>query len=186
VHALIVLQEMKIIWLIALVLVSHVCCAETYDSHHNSFAKETARAFELEEKADFVADYSTDGKLDIGVGRTDKAQGIHHSIRFSLEELEGFFDDQRHKDMIVVVVAKNVWTDEELQNHVLKLRDYFVARGYKKVVIQQGLGGGRGIHLEHDAKAKAEQAGTGQPATRPESKSEGGDKPQPESEGRSR
>lgn len=32
---------------------------------------------------------------------------------------------------------------------------------------------------------EAEQAGTGQPATRPESKSEGGDKPQPESEGRS-
>jgi hypothetical protein len=35
-------------------------------------------------------------------------------------------------------------------------------------------------------KPKAEQAGTGQPATRPESKSEGGDKPQPEAEGRSR
>lgn len=33
---------------------------------------------------------------------------------------------------------------------------------------------------------KSEQAGTGQPATRPESKSEGGDKPQPEAEGRSR
>jgi hypothetical protein len=33
---------------------------------------------------------------------------------------------------------------------------------------------------------EAEQAGTGQPATRPESKSEGGDKPQPEAEGRSR
>jgi hypothetical protein len=32
----------------------------------------------------------------------------------------------------------------------------------------------------------AEQAGTGQPATRSQSKSEGGDKPQPESEGRSR
>ena len=31
-----------------------------------------------------------------------------------------------------------------------------------------------------------EQAGTGQPATRPELKSEGSDKPQPESEGRSR
>jgi hypothetical protein len=35
-------------------------------------------------------------------------------------------------------------------------------------------------------KQKAEQAGTGQPATRPESKSEGSDKPQPEAEGRSR
>jgi len=34
--------------------------------------------------------------------------------------------------------------------------------------------------------ASAEQVGAGQPATRPESKSEGGDKPQPESEGRSR
>jgi hypothetical protein len=32
----------------------------------------------------------------------------------------------------------------------------------------------------------SEQGGTGQPATRPESKSEGSDKPQPESEGRSR
>jgi hypothetical protein len=33
---------------------------------------------------------------------------------------------------------------------------------------------------------EAEQAGTGQPATRPESKSEGSDKPQPDAEGRSR
>jgi hypothetical protein len=33
---------------------------------------------------------------------------------------------------------------------------------------------------------EAEQAGTGQTATRPESKSEGSEKPQPESEGRSR
>jgi hypothetical protein len=33
---------------------------------------------------------------------------------------------------------------------------------------------------------QAEQAGAGQPATRPESTSEGSDKPQPESEGRSR
>jgi hypothetical protein len=34
--------------------------------------------------------------------------------------------------------------------------------------------------------SKREQVGTGQPATRPESKSEGGDKPQPEAERRSR
>ena len=35
-------------------------------------------------------------------------------------------------------------------------------------------------------KSKAEQVGTGQPATRSQSKSEGSDKPQPEAEGRSR
>jgi hypothetical protein len=33
---------------------------------------------------------------------------------------------------------------------------------------------------------QAQQGGSGQPATRPESNSEGGDKPQPDSEGRSR
>ena len=35
-------------------------------------------------------------------------------------------------------------------------------------------------------KIKETEGGAGQPATRPESKSEGGDKPQPEAEGRSR
>jgi hypothetical protein len=46
-----------------------------------------------------------------------------------------------------------------------------------------------GLQYSGDATAtknQAEQAGTGQPATRPESKSGGSDKPQPESEGRSR
>jgi hypothetical protein len=40
--------------------------------------------------------------------------------------------------------------------------------------------------LEPVNNEEAQQAGTGQPATRPESKSEGSDKPQPEAEGRSR
>jgi hypothetical protein len=42
-------------------------------------------------------------------------------------------------------------------------------------------------HLDLSSEAKeGEQGGTGQPATRPESKSDGSDKPQPEAEGRSR
>ena len=46
----------------------------------------------------------------------------------------------------------------------------------------------QGLKINPPASAdrKAEQGGTGQPATRPESKSEGGQKPQPKSEGRSR
>jgi|GEM_PF-4864753 len=155
-------RSMNIIWLMTLVLISPVCTAEPEDAHSDG-AAETLRAFELEEKADLVANYSTAGKLDIGIGRTDKAQSLHHPIYFPLEELEKFFNNQRHKNLIVVVVAKNVWTDEEFQKNVLKLRDYFVARGYKKIVIQQGLGAGRGIHLEHDAPPKAEQHGGPQP-----------------------
>ena len=42
------------------------------------------------------------------------------------------------------------------------------------------------ITLSVPVTIEAEQAGTGQPATRPESKSEGSDKPQPEAGGRSR
>jgi len=42
------------------------------------------------------------------------------------------------------------------------------------------------FHVSVAPKKEAEQAGAGQPATRPESKSEGGHKPQPEAEGRSR
>jgi hypothetical protein len=41
-------------------------------------------------------------------------------------------------------------------------------------------------NADGSTKKLSEQAGTGQPATSPESKSEGSDKPQPESEGRSR
>lgn len=43
-----------------------------------------------------------------------------------------------------------------------------------------------GMDASFIVKLNSEQDGTGQPAIRPESKSEGGDKPQPESEGRSR
>ena len=44
----------------------------------------------------------------------------------------------------------------------------------------------RTVSILNRYKPEAEQAGAGQPATRPESDSEGSDKPQPESEGRSR
>ena len=148
------------------------------------FSEETKRAFRLESEADFVAWYSTDGKLDIGVGRTDKKRNLHHPIRFTLEELEGFFDGQKHKGLIVVTVAKNVWTDDELSEHLTRLRDYFVARGYKRVVIEQAYGFGRGIHLEHPKPKPAEQDGADQPATAPESKAEGKEKPKAKSEER--
>ena len=118
---------------------------------------ETERSFKLETAADFVAWYSTDGKLDIGVGRTDKQQ-FHYPIQFSLEELENFFDDQKHKDLIVVGIHKNTWSDQELQSHVIKLRDYMVARGYSRVVIQQGYAFGRGIHLDYRVKKDMEQS----------------------------
>ncbi len=150
------------------------------------FSEETKRAFRLESESDFTAWYSTDGKLDIGVGRIDKAQNLQHPIRFTLDELEGFFDDQKHKGLIVVTVAKHVWTDEELSERITRLRDYFIARGYKRIVIEQAHASGRGIHLEYPQSKPAEQGGADQPATRSESEPEGGQNPKPQSEVRPR
>jgi hypothetical protein len=48
------------------------------------------------------------------------------------------------------------------------------------------LTGERKVETKFEQNHQAEQAGSGQPATRPELKSEGGEKPQPEAEGRSR
>jgi hypothetical protein len=65
-----------------------------------------------------------------------------------------------------------------------------------KVAIRSSSDGGIAAKMSADGtpvsawlkpiKSEAEQAGTGQPATRSQSKSEGNDKPQPEAEGRSR
>jgi hypothetical protein len=158
------MKNPKFITLILVSLILHTnaigddLVAPSEDSDQSRFSAETERAFKQEAAADFVAWYSTEGKLDIGVGRTDKKENLHHPISFTLDELEGFFKDQKHKDLIVVGIEKHVWTDEVLKQHVAKLRDYFVARGYARVVIQQAYGGGRGIHLDHVAKPKAEQA----------------------------
>ncbi len=136
-------------------LAMHVACGEDVWPGQSEgtfkFSPTTERAFKLEEEADFVAWYSLDGKLDVGVGRTDKKENLYHSIKFSLEELEGFFDKQKHKNLIVVGIQKQNLTKEVLEMHITKLRDYFVARGYARVVIQQAYGNGRGIHLEHVA-----------------------------------
>ena len=148
----------------SLAIIALLSCTEAQDhlvppikpTKELEFSNETKRAFDLESKADLVAWYSTDGKLDIGIGRTDKTQNLHHPISFTLDELEHFFDRQKHKDLIVVTVAKNVWTDEELTGHVNRLRDYFIARGYKRIVIEQAYGSGRGIHLEYPAPKPAE------------------------------
>jgi hypothetical protein len=52
---------------------------------------------------------------------------------------------------------------------------------YERWILRSEIGGS-----DKPAEKEGEQAGTGQPATRSESDSEGGDKPQPEAEGRSR
>ena len=74
-----------------------------------------------------------------------------------------------------LVLGVNVTEDE----YVRKSSD---SKFMERMDVSGVLGWIQQYRLEH----RTEQAGTGQPVTRPESKSESGDKPQPESERRSR
>lgn len=112
-----------------------------------TYREQTARAFQQVEKADMVISYSLSGKIDLGIG---KIKGnTKYPILFTLDELVGFFHDQKHKDSIIIVIQKHALSPEQLKPHIIKLRDYFVKRGYKWISIQQAFGHGRGIHLEH-------------------------------------
>ena len=111
---------------------------------------ETERAFDQVEEADFVARYTSDEKLLVGIGPANwDGKTVADSVPFELADLKAFFYQQKKKDLIVVVIDKNTWTDEKLKQGLETLREFFVARGYAKVVIQQMRGSGRGIHLEH-------------------------------------
>ena len=96
--------------------------------------------FDIEEikNADFVAYYSTNKKLDIGIGPS--RDGVDHLIKFDLNELERFFDKQKHKNIIVLVIESHRLSNEKIKTHAKTLYDFFIARGYKKVIIQQGDG----------------------------------------------
>jgi len=79
------------------------------------------------------------------------------------------------------IVLDEIWA---IKDRLSASSGHELSETCRKIYAEQAL------HPEHflvlRRKADAQQAGAGQPATRPESKSEGGDKPQPDAEGRSR
>lgn len=68
----------------------------------------------------------------------------------------------------------------------LDMAEYRRSQADRAIAILKVHGAKNLQELSSQVKTKTEQAGAGQPATRPESKLEGSDKPQPEAEGRSR
>ena len=121
------------------------------------------------------------------LGRTDTVQGFKNIIRVTFirsspySEERGFTPPPRGHSFVVIF-------DDDLEP------EYFLPIPMPNSAVlhdttlnvDEGL---YGLNVEATFKAftkiKSEQAGAEQPATRPESKSEGGEEPQPESEGRS-
>ena len=118
--------------------------------------EQTERAFQLAEQANFVASYDMRERMDIGVGALSADPVARQVIDFDLDELTGFFDKQRHKDLIVVIIEKHVWPDEKLAEEVERLKTYFIARGYRRICIQQASAVARGIHLDYRVEAEEE------------------------------
>ena len=83
--------------------------------------------------------------MDINVGKLETSYGItsRNPQVFNPSELILFFDEQRHKNLIVVMFNKNTWTDAEEKTEIAKVNTYFRDRGYKRIVIQQFTSWGR-------------------------------------------
>lgn len=111
----------------------------------------------------------------------------HHKAQVRIEHVikGGDLDDD-----IIVTYSNQIDTTQAVSRIWLNEESLFI------LYLKRSKDGGYVGALEgeyHDgqaakrlAKKQTEQVDAGQPATRPESKSEGGDKPQPDAEGRSR
>jgi hypothetical protein len=110
----------------------------------------TEDAFKTAAQADMVVTYQIDGKLDINIGIVESKdpKAVRKPIYFDLVQLESFFKHQKHMNLIVVILAKNTWEDKKISEVVEQLNSYFFQAGYSRVVIQQGLGGGRGTYSD--------------------------------------
>lgn len=132
------MSKQSVSMFVVLFFAMYGCVAET-----SKLDATTERAFEIENKADCVVDYTVDGKYDIGVGVID--EGCRHSHLFDPNELECYFERLKHKDLIVVVIRKNTWDQETVAKHVDEINNFLFNCGFKRVVVQQGYGGSRGI-----------------------------------------
>jgi len=150
---------------------------------YSAFDDNGARFFEAsneQKKADHEVEYRMDNTLDIGVGEV--RDGVHDTKSFQLKELEHYFEHQKHKGFVSILFHKAAPSNKSLEDAIAELEQFFFSRGYGRVLF---LGArGSGVQVYKDTK-KGEQAGAGQPDTRPESKSDGNENPNSETEGRS-
>lgn len=124
-------------------------------------APESARnSFVLEQDADVVIYYTPgndQGGMEISVGpqKDNKPPTVIRKEKFSAtsEGLARFFDQQPRKNLIVIVYRKNQLEDVECKAIATKLKDYFLARGYKRISIQQATAGlSRPVYMDYQTQ----------------------------------
>jgi hypothetical protein len=126
---------------------------------------------------DFYATVS--GHAGISIPNAD-AQGWEQNV--TLKQVEGRFNKDSQKKLAIILLEKNYTGSDKPDESHTALVKLLLKVGFDRVIVTQAHSR---LTIIEEIHKKSEQVGTGQPATRPESKSEGSDKPQPESEGRS-
>lgn len=106
------------------------------------FPTETERAFAQERQADLVVFYRRSGEMRI---ESISGKPVDDD---SPADFPAILDRQRKKSLVVVIIEKQVWPEEELARHLAFLNGYFLGHGYRRVVIQQARGNGRPIHSD--------------------------------------
>lgn len=154
----------------------------TVISHNADTApKPAADPFKLENDADLVIYYHPDHddramEISSGPRKNDKARVIIRKERFSKtsKSLVKYFNDQPRKQLIVIVFEFNKLEEAECMAKATTLKDYFAARGYRRISIQQATNGGsRPVYVDYTAEPKMAV----QPAARPADNTTKKDKP---------
>lgn len=103
------------------------------------FPTETERAFAQERQADLVVFYRRSGEMRI---ESVSGKPVEDDSR---TDFPAFLDRPRKKSLVVVIIEKQTWSDEELARHLAFLNHHFLSHGYRRVIIQQARGWGRPI-----------------------------------------
>lgn len=93
-------------------------------------------------KADESVRVTRDDQLDINIAKKT----------FSLDELQRYFELQRHKDFIVVTYDKNA-PSGDLKESLEKLKSYFHKAGYKRVLLTHGHSSG--VIIREDSRVSS-------------------------------
>jgi hypothetical protein len=130
-------------WLLGLAGYSQAGEPPVFPKSHESPAPGFNAAFNEAAKVDFDIHYGHDGKFDLGMGSL--RDGIRHPLTFTFDELRFFWEQQRHKDFIVVTLAKADLKDEQWRKLAQRITEYFFQCGFQHVRIHQAQGLGVGV-----------------------------------------
>lgn len=126
------------------------CIAEALEpGFYSAFDDEGEKAYEVwneEKRADHRIAYLIDGTVDIGIGEI--REGVHYTKSFLLNELEHYFEHQKHKGFVSVTFHKAAPSHKSLDDAIVELEEFFFSRGYRRILFLGARGSGVQVYKD--------------------------------------